>query len=124
QPGDVIVVYDGTYSQVTHLSKGITIVGQGVVTLADQPLAYNLQIESLPAGPPLAITNVRTQGIYINGAAASVLLQRVRAGSGVLATNAADLRLDQMDGTLGTVSAANSRVEIASCNILGTSGSS
>ncbi len=121
-PGDVLIVRAGSYSAVTGLDKALTIVGQGVVTLASS-LTYDFQVQNLPAGPPLSITNIRTHGILVDHAAASVLFQRVHATAGAQVSNASDVRLDQMDGTLGAVSVLNARVEIASTTIVGANGS-
>ena len=120
QAGDVIVVQPGTYGGF-GLTKSLTIVGTGVVTL-NSP---GISIGGIPAGGRAVVTHLRASALSIAGCAGHVIVQEVGTPPGYAmtlgVTQCDDVRL--RDVTVGaTTSPSLSRIEMARCTVHGSDG--
>ncbi|HTF88461.1 MAG TPA: hypothetical protein VK843_08630 [Planctomycetota bacterium] len=123
QPGDVIIVRPGAYSPLSGayaINKGITIIGQGTVTVGILGI-NDVDIRNLPAGETVVAVNLTVRGWWITTCLGSVTIRESKCRSTTV-QQCADVRIQSMAAIIGQVSVSNSRVEIANTTIQGDSG--
>lgn len=122
QPGDVLIVRDGTYAGFV-LDKRLIVVGTGNVLTTS-----GIEVRNIPAGPRAAIVHVQTPSVVVDVCTGPVLLQELGAPATGRITNSSDVRIARTwfssttQDSVDALQILNSRVEFVDGNVRGHNG--